>query len=233
MALEKAAIEIVDRAAIDPSKGLSPRIEVQFNPETYRLNKGAQIAEIGVYGLDSPILQFIRGQNETLTLELFFDTTHGGMGEDARDVRDLTRSIYQLVKIQPRTHAPPRIRFLWGEGLAFKAIVERVEQTFELFSPTGVPLRATLSVTFREYKTLEEQIAELKPESSDHTKQVTVRAGDTLPGVAWLEYGDPMLWRVIADANRSTVRDPLRPPPGAVLDLPPLDAARLAAEVRP
>jgi hypothetical protein len=227
MSFEKAIIEVLD------PPGSTTKIAVQFNPETYRLSKGAQIAEIGVYGLDSPILQFIRGQNETLTLELFFDTTHDGMGEDARDVRNLTDPFYRLIKIQRQTHAPPRVRFVWGVGISFKAIVEQVEQTFELFSPTGVPLRATLSVTFREYKTLEEQIAELKPESTDHTKQLTVRAGDTLPGLAWLEYGDPNLWRVIADANVDAVRDPLRPPAGAVLALPPLDVARLAAEVRP
>lgn len=232
MSFEKAIIENLD--VTDPTTGKGERIKVQFNPETYRLSKGAQIAEIGVYGLDSPILQFIRGQNRTLTLELFFDTTHeSGMGEDARDVRDLTDPVYRLVKIHPEIHAPPRVRFVWGEGLAFKAIVEQVEETFELFSPTGVPLRATVSVTFREYKTLEEQIAELKPESSDHTKRVTVRAGDTLPGLAWQEYGDPALWRVIADANLAIVRDPLRPPPGSELELPPLDVARLADEVRP
>ena len=34
-------------------------------------------------------------------------------------------------------------------------------QKFTLFNPLGTPLRATLTVTFREYKTLEEQIAEL------------------------------------------------------------------------
>src|SRR3546814_19948410 len=79
------------------------------------------------------------------------------MDESARDVREQTRSIYQPVKIQPKTHAPPRIRFRWGAGISFKAIVERVEQSFELFAPTGVPLRATLSGNFREYKTLEEQ----------------------------------------------------------------------------
>src|SRR3546814_13181676 len=79
-----AVIEFLDADAVDPARGLPQEIEVQFNPETYRLNKGAQIAEIGVYGIDSPILQFVRGQNETLTLDLFFDSTEDGMDERAR-----------------------------------------------------------------------------------------------------------------------------------------------------
>src|SRR5688572_32593262 len=117
MALVKAVIEVLDRKAVDPPKGLLPYLPVQFNPTEYTLEKGAQIAEIAIPGIDSPILQFIRGQNERLTLDLFFDTTEFGMDEVAVDVRLRTNAFYQLVKIQPKTHAPPRIRFTWGVGL--------------------------------------------------------------------------------------------------------------------
>jgi hypothetical protein len=221
--LVKAIIEVLDRDAVDPSRGLLPFIPVQFNPTEYTLNKGAQIAEIAIPGIDSPILQFIRGQNEKLTLDLFFDTTEFGLGEVAVDVRTLTNSIYQLVKIQPRTHAPPRIRFTWGLGLSFKAIVESVQEKFTLFNPLGIPLQATLSVTFREYKTLEEQIAELNLQSSDHTKRRVVQRGDTLSRIAAEEYNDPREWRRIADANEDVVENPRRLVPGTVLVIPPLD----------
>lgn len=107
MPLQKAVIEILDQQAIDPKRGLPDRrITVQFNPTEYTLSKGAQIAEISIPGIDSPLLQFIHGQNEKLTLDLFFDTTEQGMDEKALDVRKQTESIYQLVKIQPNTHAP-------------------------------------------------------------------------------------------------------------------------------
>ena len=201
MALEKAVIEIDPK---DRGRNLPDRITVQFNPTEYTLAKGAQIAEIAIPGIDSPILQFVRGQNEKLTLELFFDTTQSGMGEDqAQDVRELTDPFYQLVKIQSKTHAPPRIRFIWGKGLAFQAIVDSVQQKFTLFNPSGVPLRASLSVSFREYKTLEEQLQELNLQSSDHSKRRVVRRGDTLNRIAYEEYGDPGLWRVIAEAKEN------------------------------
>ena len=221
MPLAKATIEVLDREAINPAVGLKQFITVQFNPTEYTLNKGAQIAEIGIPGLDSPILQFIRGQNEKLTLDLFFDTTLNGMGESATDVRDQTKAIYQLVKIQPKMHAPPRIRFVWGEGLSFKAIVESVQQRFTLFNPRGIPLRATLSVSFREYKTLEDQLKELKLESADHTKSRVVRRGDTLSKIANDEYNDPNEWRRIADQNPRETANPRRLVPGTVLEIPP------------
>ena len=220
MALEKAVIEIDPR---DRGPKLPAAITVQFNPSEYTLQKGAQIAEIAIPGIDSPILQFVRGQNEKLTLELFFDTTQAGMGESpVQDVRDLTTPVYQLVKIQGNTHAPPRIRFVWGRGLSFRAIVESISQKFTLFNPQGIPLRATLSVTFREYKTLEEQLAELNLQSSDHSKERIVQLKDTLSRIAFDEYGDSSKWRFIAEANPEGAPNPRRLKPGTRLLVPAL-----------
>lgn len=221
MALVKALIEILDKDAIDPRKGLLPVIPVQFNPTEYTLSKGAQIADIAIPGIDSPIQQFIRGQTEKLTLELFYDTTEQGRDEAAVPVDLLIKPIYELVKIQPRTHAPPRVRVIWGAGLSFKAIVESVQRRYTLFNAIGVPLRATVSVAFREYKTLEDQLSELNLQSTDHTKARATKRGDTLSRLAAQEMGDPRAWRAIADSNPGT--DPLNPSPGTILTIPAVD----------
>ncbi|MDX1413883.1 MAG: LysM peptidoglycan-binding domain-containing protein [Candidatus Promineifilaceae bacterium] len=225
MALEKAVIEILDKEVIDPSRGLKAIMPVQFNPAEYSLNKGAQIAEIAIPGLDSPLLQFVRGQNEKLTLEFFFDTTESGMGESAVDVRSLTDPFYLLAKIQPKTHAPPRVRFVWGEGIRFKAIIESVGQKFSLFNPNGIPLRATLSMSFREYKTLEDQVAELNLQSADHRRRRVVQRGETLVQIAAEVYDDPGQWRAIAEQNG--ISNPLHLAPGTELDIPALDTFRI------
>ena len=223
MSLIKAVIEIDPR---DRGPQLPARITVQFNPAEYALSKGAQIAEIAIPGIDSPILQFVRGQNEKLTLDLFFDTTADGMGDaPVTDVRTLTDPVYQLVKMHGNTHAPPRVQFVWGKGLSFRAIVESVNQKFTVFNPAGIPLRATLSVTFREYKTLTEQLAELNLQSADHSKQHVVRAGDTLSRIAFEEYGDARRWRAIADdpLNAAVLSNPRRLIVGTRLAVPALD----------
>jgi hypothetical protein len=224
MALVKALIEVLDPEAVDDARGLPSVIEVQFNPTEYALTKAALLAEIGIPGLDSPILQFIRGQNERLNLDLLCDTTdRGGVGAGAVDVRTLTRPLYQLVKIQPRTHAPPRVRVSWGQGLSFRAVVESVTQRFTLFSPQGVPVRATTTVAFREYASLEDQLTSLNLMS--RTRSWTVRAGETLSRIAGEVYGDPAHWRRIAEANPE-VADPRRPGPGTELEIPPIEEAR-------
>lgn len=225
MNLQRAEIQILDPAAVDPARGLPEKFSVQFNPSEYTLSKGAQIAEIAIPGLDSPLLQFVAGQNEKLSLDLFFDSTDkGGMGAGAVSVDEETRKFYQLVKIQPKTHAPPRLRFHWGKGLNFECIVESINQKFTLFSPHGIPLRATLSVTFREYKTLEQQVKELNLQSSDHTKRHVVIKGETLSSIAASQYGDPRQWRRIADENFDRLSDLRRLPAGLELRLPSIAA---------
>jgi Contractile injection system tube protein len=216
-----ALIEVDPR---DRGPNLPPVIPVLFNPPEYTITKGAQIAEIAIPGIDAPILQFIRGQTRTLALELFFDGTRIGSSiTRAGDVRLLLEPVVQLGRIQPNTHAPPRIRFIWGIGLSFRGIVDSIQQKYTLFTPAGIPVRATLTLSIKEYKTLEEQLKELNLQSADHTKRRVVRRGDTLDRIAFEEYGDSRKWRPIADKNADLVPDPRRLTPGIELEIPAIE----------
>ena len=217
--------------------GIPEPIPVMFNPTELNFTKAAQFAEIGIPGIDAPILQFVRGQAEKLTVELFFDATDGGMDASAIGVTVLTDRFYGLVKMQSQTHAPPICEFTWNPasfpGVAlspvvygnqnrysFKCVVESVSQKFTLFSPQGVPLRATLSLALREYRPLDEQLKELNLQSPDHTRVHTVQRGDTLSGIAGRHYDSPAEWRRLATENKIT--DPRRLDPGRVFELPPI-----------
>jgi hypothetical protein len=216
-----ALIEVDPR---DRGPNLPPVIPVLFNPPEYTITKGAQIAEIAIPGIDAPILQFIRGQTRTLALELFFDGTRIGSSlARPGDVRLLLEPVVQLGRIQPNTHAPPRIRFIWGVGLWFRGIVDSIQQKFTLFTPAGIPVRATLTLSIKEYKTLEEQLKELNLQSADHTKRRVVRRGDMLDRIAFEEYGDARKWRLIADRNADLVPDPRRLTPGIELEIPAIE----------
>lgn len=205
---------------------------VQFNPTEYSLSTGNQFAEIAIPGLDSPVLQFVRGQSETMSLELFFDTTDDGTGADATSVTEKTDKFYRFIKIDPTTHAPAVYRLTWGEHFpntsasyegdainVFDCVVESVERKFTLFNSDGVPLRATMTLSLRQYKTLEEQLNELNLQSADHTRVHVVRQGETLPQIAYAAYENASQWRVIADHNN--LLNPRQLSPGMVLELPP------------
>ena len=78
-------------------------IELQYNPTELSWDKSAQIAEIAIPGLDAPLQQFVRGQAEKLTLDLFFDTTDQGMGKGRGECHDADRP--HLSANQDRTDA--------------------------------------------------------------------------------------------------------------------------------
>jgi len=226
---------IIEVDATDRGPNLPAVIPVQFNPPEYTISKGAQIAEIAIPGIDAPILQFVRGQTRTLALELFFDTTRIGSSDlKVLDVRIMTDLVAELARIQPKTHAPPRVRIIWGMGLSFRAIVDSVQQKFTLFNPAGIPVRATLTVSFKEYKTLEEQLKELNLQSSDHTKRRVIKQRDTLARIAYEEYGDPAKWPLIADhaGNRGRLADLRHLVPGTEIAIPAIDALASASPVK-
>ncbi len=216
-----------------------PSLQVQFNPTEFTLSKAVNTTEIPIPGLDSPILQFVRGQAETLSVELFFDSTESGTaGDNVVPVTQQTDLFYQMIKIDQERHAPPVVRLTWGpysnfpgsnmNGLywsqnrsnGFIGIVENVRQQFLLFSPEGAPLRAKLTVTLKEYKTVEQQVNELGLQSPDRTHSYVVQRGDTLSRIAGTHYDDPTQWRAIADNNGIT--NPLAIQPGDVLEIPKL-----------
>jgi nucleoid-associated protein YgaU len=220
---------------VEWASGEKETIPVQYNPTEFTLQKGVQIAEIGIPGLDSPLLQFINGQNEKMTMDLFFDTTEDGTGASAVSVTTRSDRIYELVKIEPDRHAPPIVTFIWNAKFPgadvsahvgsqkrndFTCIVESVQQKFTLFSPEGIPLRATVTVTFREYKTLDKQLSQLNLNSPDRTQSHVVQRGENLASISARHYARSGEWRRIAVENG--IEDPRRLVPGTFLTVPPI-----------
>lgn len=190
------------------------RIEVQFNPEEYTLNRENNFAQAAVPGLTGPLLQFVHGNLKTLEMELFLDTY-----EAKQDVRDLTLKLSGLMDIQEDLHAPPVLLFVWG-SLSFPCVLSKVSQRFIMFLPSGIPARARLQVVFSEYINSNVEPKECKRETADYSKFYVVAPNDTLSSVATRMYDNPALWRPIAIANQ--IDDPRELAVGTQLSIPPL-----------
>ena len=189
--------------------------EVLFNPNEYTIDKGNQIAETAIPGLQAPILQYVHGNTCNLSMELFFDTW-----EEKSDVRVYTNKIYGLLGIVSSTHVPPICKIVWG-GMTFEGVLEKVTGKFTLFFPDGTPARATLNVSFKEYINVEDLVKINPTQSADHRKTRVVQAGDRLSTIAYEEYDDASKWRPIADANG--LRNPTQLDPGSVLVIPAIE----------
>lgn len=207
MALKKAMILVHRGPTTD-------RVDVLFNPSEYSLDSSNQYSWKTIPGLSMPIPSFVSGEASTLTMDLFFDSYEG-----QTDVRKHTMKIVGLLDVDKDLHAPPLCKFVWG-SLQFKGIVEKVVQKYTMFLDSGLPVRATLTVTFREVQSVKEQYKNIPRQSADRTKQRTIKQGDQLWQIAAEEYEDPGLWREIARANG--IADPKRLEPGSIIKIPRL-----------
>ncbi|WP_214102577.1 CIS tube protein [Acrocarpospora catenulata] len=202
------AVQLAKALIVDTRTG--ERVAVMYNPEEYRVEQGNELAEIGVPGLAASPVQYVRGRTRTLTMDLFFDTY-----EQQIDVRAYTNRLVRLLHPAPRTFAPPVLLFVMGR-FSFRCVLAEADQRFTMFLPDGTPVRARVSVTFREYTEVEFQTQRGFFAGPPTVHTTTDR--DTLAGLAATYLGDPARWREIADANN--LLDPLRLPAGRPLVIP-------------
>lgn len=213
----------------EPASNFLP-IEALFNPNTYSITKSVSWTSAtpnsqSAGGTDrkknAPPLQFGGGESRSLSLDLFFDTTEE-TNEAKRDVRNLTNQIAKLTRIvrDLDPQRPPICVVSWGRAtppgsdFPFTGVISQLTQSFSLFLSDGRPVRANLTATFIEYLDPTKDALENDPEFTTRL----VKRGDTLSSISAEVYGDPTLWRVIAEANR--LNDPRRVPVGLRLNIP-------------
>jgi LysM repeat protein len=198
-----------------PPRGNPTVITLCFNPTEYQRSKANSFAEIGIPGLETPPIQYVRGESEKLTAELLADTS-----DTLDDVRvRYTQPLRDLMNINAELHAPPIVRLSWGSE-SFKGVIDSLNLTFTLFTPEGIPLRAKISLSMKEYRPVTVQTREVPKNSPNVEKAYVVRRGDTLSGIASAFYSDPTQWRAIARANQ--IVDPRYLQPGLKLTIPKL-----------
>ena len=194
------------------------QIQVMFNPEEYTFDKANSFAEIGIPGLETPPIQYVRGTLRTLKMDLFFDTY-----EQKIDVRTFTQKITNLLEKESLTDAPPILLFSWGQ-FSFQCVLDSVNQKYTMFLNSGTPVRATLSVSFKEYNPVD-----IKIRGGLFVGPPTVRNildGETLSGIAGDTLGDPGAWREIAELN--DIENPMDIPAGTRLIIPKKKKLRIS-----
>jgi len=189
-------------------------IEVLFNPTEYSITRNLSYAEIAIPGLQMPVLQFVRGETQTLEVELFLDRS-----ETRESVAGDLDALRNLARINSELHAPPIVRFSWDQT-RFIGVIANLRERFVLFAEDGAVQRARVTLTIKRFQAPDAQWQEIGYQSPDRTKTWVVRAGDRLDQIASREYGDPTRWTVIAEANG--IDRPRALTPGSVLTIPAL-----------
>lgn len=229
--LEKARLTEIewDEAgeASEVDGGIS--IEVQFNPTTLKVSYSNQVQSNDQSA--SSATQYVGRGTSKMSVELTFDVSlpfEGG--EPPRDVREITERVFKF--IAPR-EAPggeadsprftvPGIRLRWGT-FWFDGVVDSMDETLELWSEDGRPLRAVVSLSMsqqgivfhRDNPAATGGAGQGAPSPGTRPLQ-PARAGDSIQAMA-ARAGRPGDWKQIAQANG--VANPRQISAGQLIDV--------------
>lgn len=215
--VEKAYLEIEGGA----------RVPCLFNPAELQISRSNSWAGDSMPGRGVPRLRYTGAESGVLKVDLFFDTTDTGTA-----VSTYTGKIVALMDVDPSLPGsdetshnvrPPYVTFHWGDLHSFKAVVSDLQLAFTYFSGTGTPLRATMSLTMRQYEPSNAFGRQNPTSGTPKPHRVhRVQAGETLDRIAATYYGDSTRWRALAAAN--SIADPLSLRPGSLISVPRIDS---------
>lgn len=215
--LQRAVLKLLEPSATGPKGPTGKEVPFKFNPKEYTIAKSAEWKSKESKGAKKASMpEFVGPKPSQLTLELFLDGTDG-----SGDVSGHVDLLFSCLTSAPKARSnqrplPPFVQFSWGRVL-FTGILKSVNVKYTLFRETGVPIRATCGLTLEELPSDEEG---QNPTSGalEPMRTHDVVDGDSLPSIAHREYGDPALWRAVAEANE--IDDPMRLWPGQRLLIP-------------
>lgn len=221
--LARARLRIMEPPATPGGSpgGVLANVALQFNPNRLTLTKSTEWRRTpSRMASESAMPEFVGSGPRSLSVDVFLDATANHDNSVEQKVEQLMVACVPTPRsIAAKTPASPWVRFEWGSArsTSFNGVLTGFSVDYALFDVDGKPLRATCSLTIEEASS---EPAGQNPTSGSREARRTHRvvAGDSLPQLAWHEYGDATAWRVIAEANG--IDDPMVVPPGTELLVP-------------
>jgi hypothetical protein len=203
-----------------------PSLTVQFNPATLKVSYANQVQSNDQS--QSAAKQYVGRGSSKLSLELIFDVSMpfdgGQSGQGPTDVRQITEKVFGFMKPAEEKgekdttrFVAPGVRLRWGTFL-FDGIVESMDESLELWSEEGVPLRATVSLSMSQQGVvfLREPAPAGAPATPGTQPLAPARSGESLQRLAG-RLGLEANWKAIARANG--IANPRRLAPGQMINL--------------
>jgi predicted Zn-dependent protease len=198
-------------------------LECLFNPETISITKSNKWEANSSPGQAVPTLQFKGQSSGAMNFDLIFDTTDTG-----QPVTNYTNKLLSYMEIDPNLPGtnensnngrPPFVVFHWGRLFSFPAVIESADVTFQYFSSSGIPLRASVKLKLTQYQQSRAFTRQNPTSGTPAPHRVhRVQPGETLDRISARYYGDSTRWRLLANANG--IEDPLAIRAGSLLTVP-------------
>jgi len=202
----------------DPDE--SAAYEVLLNPEKFSEKYEVKFEESQPDGATAADLKFKKILPQTLDLSFIFDSsgvlvpstsfgTNLFADTEIESVPDQLKRFKEVAfDYNGETHQPRYLILSWGESWGteelFKGRMVNLNISYTLFSPGGVPTRATAEAKFKKSLDKEAQEALKKNSSPDLSHVRVVNEGDTLPLMTYKIYGDSKYFLEVARVNKIT-----------------------------
>ena len=204
------------------------KFKAPINPESYKQNlQNSYSTQDAVKGNAGKRLRFVGVEPQTVSFDLMLDDT--GVIYDIKKGEDIVSRITQLKKIvynyQGEYHSPNQLILDWSknfleEKMQYRWRLESMSISFTLFAPDGRPLRAKISLSFKQSLNLKDLKQLTNDQSPDMTHYRHVQEGDTLPMMCYKIYQDETYYLEVARVNQLINFRYLRP--GLELFFPPI-----------
>jgi hypothetical protein len=196
-------------------------IECAFNPQEYSITKTNVWTIKPVTGTDAPKPEFGGGMPWRIDVRLLLDASL--KGEDASIKEDALKLLRMMESSGGGGggSAPPFVTFKWGAIESPKMVGSSLRIQFVMFRPNGEPSRALVDLELTQAEPAQ-QGQNPTTRAVAGVKVHRVSDGDSLPSLAYANYGDATRWRPIAEAN--AIDDPFVLRRGSDLTIPRLDS---------
>ena len=200
--------------------GGSEKFEVMLNPASYKHYESIIYNKENALQSNEPDRKFSAIPPRKLDFNIIIDgtgvVTPSGHSDVTTQIDQLNNIVY---KYQEKKREPSHVLILWG-SLKFFGRLESMTINYSLFAPGGTPLRAEVALVFGSFLPAKQEALMKKNSLSYGTHIMTIKAGDTIPGLCHRIYGDGRYGEQVAKINDiDNLRDIK---PGTKLIFPPL-----------
>lgn len=219
-----------DKGSVSGTKD-ADAFTAMLNPSSFKHDKS--ISYVGMskedieggavpQGTSAATPRFKNTGNEQVSFSLIIDGT--GVVPPSKDnagsISDKLKALSKVVyDYDGSSHEPNVVELVWG-SFSFHGRLTSMSTDYNLFMPTGDPLRANVSLSFTDYTSINEEALKANKSSPDLTHSIEVKAGDTLPLLCHRVYKNSAYYLEIARVNGITNFRNIRP--GIRLLFPPL-----------
>ena len=196
--LEKLKIEAWSKP--DYKGSPASTFTVMFNPSTYTVKYALEYDDKQGKGTAGKAQKYTKSKPTEFSLDFVLDGT-GAAGETTPDVATRVGEFLEGVyRFDGEIHRPRFVKLAWGT-LVVTCVFTGASIKYDLFSPGGMPLRATVSASFLGHVADPKRVAEQGNSSPDLFRVHVVREGETLPWLCQEYYGAPHHYLELARYN--------------------------------